>query len=179
MALGCATEAHVRLRAPPGDAAEQMRLAAYESLRADPRRAYLDETLGELRLGDGTSVSHAEDILPVVPPRSRAALAARESESMERWATRLLVAGTLTTILAGVLAVRALNAEAEETAGTEDTALPYYLGGIGLGVVVAALSAVPEWQANDARHDAFTHYDAALRHRLRLCVVGLHVAACE
>jgi hypothetical protein len=175
--FGCASAPHVRLGAPARDASETQRLAAYERLRPQPRTGYLDETFDDLRLGDGSRISHAEDILAVVPPRSRAAQAARHSSSLRGTSTILLVSGTA-LIVGGATW---LGVGLAGDAGPFLDSIQFGLGvaTLGLGVVVAALSAIPELQAADEESIAYLHYDRALRRRLDLCIADFHMVACR
>jgi hypothetical protein len=175
--VACVSKPHVRLRAPDARAPEGERLGAYVRLRAHPRRAYLDETFEDLQLGDGTRVWHPTDILSVVPAGSRAALAAGRSESLRGTATGLRYGGLALVLAGGVWMAIGLGANADRFLESVPFDLAFVT--IGGGVVVAALSAIPEWEANDATTVAFRSYDLALRRRLDLCVSSFQVVACR
>lgn len=175
--LGCAPRPHVRLEAPDRRAPGPERIAAYERLRAQAEPRYRGETFDDLRLADGRHVWHPEDILPVVPSRSIAARAATRAESLRETSTLLLVGGGGLVIAGSVWLGAGVSGNADSF--LDSTGFGLAVATVGLGVAVAALSAIPEWAANDATSTAFQAYDRALRRRLGLCVAGFQVVPCR
>jgi hypothetical protein len=179
---GSAGPPHVRLEAPAAGAPAAERVAAYAELRrldasetvvVDGRGDVVESSGDFLALGSGQVVTHAEDLLPVVPPESATAKAAARARHLDDAARPYQVAGL-------VVGVAGLALGGYSLANDDGAALPL----LGLGLVFAGtgIAAVPtiraDQQAEAERISAFEHYDADLRRRLDLCVSGLDVVAC-
>src|SRR5689334_12212807 len=99
---------HVTLSAPAQEAPVEQRVQAYEQLSpaptipgyvftSDPNRPR------ELELSSGERVYWAEDLLPVVPARSRTANAARKSARMRQRGATLALVGSIIAGVGGAL----------------------------------------------------------------------------
>jgi hypothetical protein len=179
LAVGC--RAHVQLAAPPADAPEPDRVAAYERLR--PTKVELEyhkhaAVDSHVDLGDGTRVGFAADLEPVVLPSSQtAAYAARAREARSRrnriaWTTVGFFAATLG---AGVAEAVTIQNPWRVWGATWGTLL---VGGLLTWHVSRQLDSSSR-DAFDAQAAAFDGYDADLRARLDVCVDGLRVVACD
>jgi hypothetical protein len=197
--LGCVHE-RVALPTPPGaDAPRDVRLAAYRALRpvrrtdaasgwsdavvpvpqnrrgpwkgnieqrpSDMRDAYLD-------LGNGTRVTHAADLLPVVPEDSHAAAFALKEMHDERIATsaQQVAIGSGAVAVAGFIAGLFIHVNAQP--GSSDAGQVAALGAAGAGVISGAVAGfVSAWYSGtsaQARASAFKAYDGSLRDGLGL-----------
>jgi hypothetical protein len=179
LCAGCA--AHVQLAAPPADAPEAARVAAYAQLRPTEVTSGPGRHKGLVDphaiLGDGTRVELASDLAPLVSPGSPTATwaaangAAHRSE--HRW---MMVAFGAMAAMAGGSAV-----EIAEIQGERHT-----YEAVGATVLVTAIVfAWAGWHHGAAQLDsyesqraAFAHYDDDLRARLAVCVDGLRVIGC-
>ncbi|MFZ5893065.1 MAG: hypothetical protein ACOY0T_18540 [Myxococcota bacterium] len=178
-ASGCAR--HVTLKAPDSSAAPEVRMKAYEELAPDSLRVatYISKygsstSVDSLRLNDGRRVYHAEDLVPVIDPRSKAAADIVEMEE-EASKARYTFWGGMAAVVAGSVLMIA------DLAGSEKRGVPFYAGaGLGIGGVIAIpISSMFGRQANEARGNAFLHYDEGLRQRLDLCRDDEEVTPCH
>ena len=179
---------HVKLDAPPVDADLAARRAAFEELR--PRSELEVEsgikggipesvlrTSDKLQLAGGAQVYHAEDLLPVLPAYSRAAVEADKIPKRTTAAGILDVAGIVLLVAGTAIAISPfLFTSGDESVDTK----PIYIGtGVAvLSIPVFLFSGSQRREARDAKANVFGSYEAALRERLDLCPIGGEVGAC-
>ena len=130
-----------------------------------------DEGEGTLVLGDGTRVSQAEDLLPLLTSDSLARTAARKLARIrprQRWWG---VAALVTFVSGTVLAIKTWNRDV----------LPYV--GLGIGAGGPVIAGIGAWIEGDnaavATRTVFRRYNATLAVELALCVNGLALVPCE
>ncbi len=174
---GCAAP-HVALSAPAPDAPLQERVSAYERLSPvhathDPfSRSFRPISHESIRLSGGEEVHYAEDLLPVVPERSRTANSARKSAELRRSGAWIGNAGLVVGLAGAALTFGAIL----PFAGGDREAPPVArtLGGVGVlamvgGIVTMLVGKGKVNKADDEQMWASATYDADLRARLNLC----------
>lgn len=181
MASLTACAAHVAIVPPPARSAPLAeRYSYYQDYRPrslatttytefGPYGAVSERTrLDSLRLANGLVIERAEDLLPIVPPESRAAQRMRDIVSYRAHATRAgYVALGMTGVSAAMILLGGLRPSPVGDAGT-----PVLITGVGfaLGAVISTLVFGLLWaSSNSARRDAFLNVDPALRDQLNLC----------
>jgi hypothetical protein len=170
-------------RAPIGD-----RIAAYQRLR--PRTVDREITVttskhgtsvtveSTLTLADGTTVTHADDLLPVLDPSSPAARAARASASARANKWMFEIGG-------GVVALGGLLYALGEPGGDPYEEISDTQMRIGLGAVVVGSIGILigqfyfRRQEEQLRRSAFFTFDESLRGSLQLCVNGMNLVDCQ
>lgn len=175
---------HVNLSAPPATASSAERLAAYDrlsprGLTAMPGRHNSDPDSGYMVLGDGSVISHPDDVLPVIAPDSPPARAGRAYRSSWRSTKGWLIAGASTLVVA--IATTAIGIDMMDDPAPERSmkfALATALPGAALGLTFFGIGTYYAVDAYRERISAFHTYDDALRRRLGLCVDGLRVVDC-
>lgn len=136
--------------------------------------------IDELVLGNGESVVHADDLLPVVSPTSATARngeRARDARSSKRWS----LLGALASIVVGsVLIVDGVHTDPQTGIATVGSESDLGLAVMTIGTIVGAVGYV-YFSYDEGRADraAFATYDDGLRAQLQLCVNGLQVVPCE
>jgi len=121
----------------------------------------------EMLLGDGTTVSYAEDILPVVPENSESAEYARRSLNERSTAHTCGWISALSAIAFGAIVVGVASSSGSGTNGLEKA-----------GLAVSGLSAAGFGIANYVFHsnssaeamEAYRHYNEDLQRKLSICV---------
>jgi hypothetical protein len=164
---GCSP--HVVLSAPPRNAPLADRQAAYRLLRpvSAAEISYSSSTSvdTELTLANGTTVYHAEDILPIVPADSASAAYVRRSLSKDSTGSVCVLVSTLSAVAFGLLLFGS-------SSYSEHSDLPK------IGLAASGLSAAGfgvagyffrQAAAGDAMR-AYEHYDEGLQKQLSLCV---------
>lgn len=180
MIAGCELTAcaHVRLSAPTASAPGEDRVAAYEQLQPVDYQETATSVDGTsytsadyVLLGDGTKVTFADDLLPLVPRDSSAAESMRLSR-LYRNVNHLLFGGGVIAVLGGLF----LAGEGRSEGSTLLTA-----AGTTLAVSGVISFTLLNWSANrssEAASKAFREYDAALRRRLHVCSRDDRVVPC-
>lgn len=196
-AVVCAGCAHAVLRpSPKRTAPAARRLAAYQALRPAATATEITVTVARphvavtsnerLILADGTTVEHADDLLPVLDPDTPSAKAARRSGTA-RTRHRYWTAGAIAVGLGGailsVAGMQPYECVLPEDPCYDPNAEAYYYGGLAM-MSVAVLAGAVAWLyyrdiETSNRSAAFATYDESLRDSLGLCLDGLHVIACE
>jgi hypothetical protein len=125
-------------------------------------------TLDSLRLANGLVIERAEDLLPLVPPESRAAQRMRDVVSYRDHSTR---AGYVALGMAGVSAgLILLGGLRPSPVGDADGAMLFTGVGLAFGAVISTVVyALLGTSSMGARQDALLGFDPALRERLNLC----------
>jgi hypothetical protein len=175
----------IALDAPARSASWQQRADAYTRLRPTSVRHTdilggdtgkpIDDKDHTLVLADGSRVRQGAELLPLVDGDSPTAAAVRTERSNETWRQRLLIGGV--SLLAAGAAVAAASLFT-----SRDGANPATYAGVGLATAGAGLSIASlqlRRRAIDARLTAYRTYDEALRERLGVCVVGIHLVDCD
>lgn len=183
VAVGClpGCHAHHELEAPTSAASIESREAAYEQLKPisyhETHITYLQggmpvgaaKQVDYLQLADGRRIYYPEDILPVVPEESPAALAAESSRSA-RTTSRTLQAFGIGGWVVGTSLMVAPLLSTPEPDGSRDLTLLYAgLGVVGVGSIVYLVAMPFRSDAHDEAATAFETYDAGLRDRLGIC----------
>ncbi len=187
-----ACEPHQQLSAPPATAAEAERVAAYEKLQPLSMHrtdiTYLqggvavghEREVDYLQVADGRRVYYAEDILPVVPEGSPAAIAAKRSSSKRQLADGLYWGGIAALTAGAALFLTPLFLEEDEQTGEPAFDPPLALSGglmlAGGGLIIA--SKLPSRSSHDEAQTAFETYEPALRKKLDLCVIERTLVSC-
>jgi hypothetical protein len=164
---GCSP--HVVLSAPPRNAPLADRQAAYRLLRpvSAAEISYSSSTSvdTELTLANGTTVYHAEDILPVVPADSASAAYVRKSLNKDSTANICTLVSTLSAVAFGVLLFGSSSyAERSDLPKIGLAASGLSAAGFGIAGYFFRQAA-----AGDAMR-AYEHYDEGLQKQLSLCV---------
>ena len=185
---------HATLDPVPATASSEQRLAAYQRLRPAAQVENITVTSSrygygtnvnvstEMVLGDGTTVTNAEDLVPVLDPETPAARAAKRSASArhDKWTWIL---GGLAAIAAGGVMI-ALDASTTDRSQDGADRSNHVLTILGLATAFGGTLAVTispfYFGSIEAREDraAFFTYDASLQQTLRLCAVGLQITDC-
>lgn len=186
--LQAACARHVSLEAPRPDAPFEERRASYERLRpagthhqvvvTATANTVSATTHTSLILGNGSTVHHAEDLLPVVASDSPTAEAAR---TFEQQRSRANVGFTISTIGAVVAFGSMIVPLANDDIGDGESPSIFWPGVVvgGLAFFIAGgVAFYSVGQANDAKAAAFATYDSSLRANLRLCVDGTRLVEC-
>jgi hypothetical protein len=174
---------HVSLQKPPPHASFDERLATYERLRPVSQVQDVTVTTGtyaavtvssKLVLADGTAVTHAEDLLPVLDPKTPAGHAAARSRSARHSANNWYTGGLL--VMAAGLVYLLTQSSVEEGPGAADVIA---MGAMTVGPLVGLFGGLyyREVEENE-RRAAFHTYDASLRSSLALCVDGVRIVDC-
>jgi hypothetical protein len=166
--------------APSPQAPSSERVAAYQRLRpaaevhdisiiANRYGASVNVT-SSLVLADGTSIRHADDLLPALAATTAASRAAERSADARRQKIGWIIGGTVTMMASGMFMLASTepgSVNGLALAGLTAGALATTIGGLYFGHVEQA-----------ERLAAFATYDASLRESLRLCVDGLQITDC-
>jgi hypothetical protein len=192
--MSAACHEHIELRAPESSAPEPARLRAYQELAPlsyhETQVAYVSgygfpvgtvKKTDYLQLADGRRVYYAEDILPVVPDDSPAALAANDSSS-NRHLSNLLYAGGVAAIVAGAALMVAPFVTHDPASQEPFNWTPALVGlgiSIGGGVGLLSASSIVDNNSQDQAASAFETYEPAVRKKLALCRDGDRVYACR
>lgn len=163
--VGC--HAHVLLSAPPESAPIQQRQEAYARLRplslhqdgaVDPWNGRWLAT-SNIWLEGGMAVFYPEDLLPVVPPDSVTAKAARENRELRSWYDGLLSAASASA--AASLVLLASTDQVDSTRGRVGTWL-------GISAIAVGFGSFFLFDAffKESRSRAFNAYDESLRQGL-------------
>jgi hypothetical protein len=191
MAVGC-VKPHVTLPVVPPDQTPEQRVQMFRELRATSeltttttvcRRGCSTTVEKTLYLANGMEVYYPDDVLPAVAPDSIAARAIRNVQEHRR---RSFVYGVVALASAVVVFAawyssysssyeRALNGEPSFSA-PEKLGLLIGAGGVlvgGIGAVYHYRQVVKYWSETNES------YNDGLAQRLKVCVSGLAIVACE
>jgi hypothetical protein len=162
---------------PERDAPYSERLAVYQELR--PRNPSLHsydianpvfwgrEVV--LRLGGGTEIYYADDLLPAIPSDSATARHIARSSALYRKSRSVGLAAAVASGAAVPLAIvggARLSDEPEVPGGVLVGAA---VAGLLTGGVLAIVSEIQRYMARDAQITSYKTFDGALRERLGLC----------
>jgi hypothetical protein len=182
VALAACGGAHVQIPAPSPSITPADRVAMFKALeRQNQEVEQVSVNNGPwqlssstLILANGMRIEHADDLLPVVPPDSDTAKAARASATARRRSLGWRLAGYGATIV-GVTAF-AINANGDGFDVPDD----YMFAGVAIVAAVPFLLSFKEHHDEIAlRMQAFSTYTRDLGLRLDVCAHGLEVVACE
>jgi hypothetical protein len=184
---GCA--AHVDLTAPAADASLRSRVRAYDQLKSLSYHQTTTVVVGRfgassststdyMQLANGTRVYYPEDVLPVVPEGSPAAVAAQSSESNRNVATTLLLTGIAAGIAGTVVAVVPFT-QPNDSGQVNLTPVFVGLGIVGAAAIVELISGVFRHSSADDAATAYETYDASLLQKLQVCAGDRGIGACE
>lgn len=190
-ALLSACAANVRLPPPPAVTAPLSdRYAHYQRHRARNVQVttvtalYRDgvvrtsSAIDAISLENGATIERAEDLLPLVPPTSRAAERMRDAASYRAHTAR---AGWTSVGMAGV-ATGLLVLGGLRPSPVGDANTPMLITGVGfaLGAVISGVVAALLWSSHErARVDSFNLYDSAYREQLNLCENDQGIFDCD
>jgi hypothetical protein len=181
--IGCSTNHHVNIPAPPASLTPEQRVQAFDTYRQAGRGVEWTTTCGKggcmsssediLVLHNGQEVRHAADLLPVLAPDSEAAREAQAAQAAEHRSSfwkHITFAGFV-----GFLVVTGVGFHYDS-----DPLLVLGIGG-GLGTM---LGGGIGWVKNDIEvtdrtKTVFAQYDESLAKRFEVCVNGLAVVPCE
>lgn len=183
VALAACAEPHVALHGPTATTTPAERVAMFHALeRAGQDTIQISRNNGpyqlagaRLVLGDGTRVELPEDLLPVVPPDSDTARAARASSAVGHRANTWMYIG-FGALAASVITVVAVETE-RVSIGAPDG---YLFAGAALVTGLPFFAARQQRQEElQLRMQAFTTYTRDLGIKLDVCAHGLEVVPCE
>ena len=182
LVTGCFNR-HVEIPTPPPDLTPEQRLIAFEQYREGGRGVEWTTTCGRhgctttsrnlLLLRNGSEIRYAEDLLPVLSPKTpayRAAVTAQHARRRVRQFQLFALGGFLGGIGLVVLAVKAES-------------LP--IGYTGAVIMIGApIAGVTGWIVNIVRGSVATNvvfetYDQSLAETLQICSQGLAVVPCD
>jgi hypothetical protein len=180
---------HVDVTAPGPTAPAQARIDAFRRLRPIGEHQTIAVTTSangavsvssstSLILGDGTEVTHADDLLPVLPAESVAAHAARASGDarQHKWAW-MLIGDAVGIVGLGLLMSGMNQTDPNPQFTTQDqVALAMGIGGPLVGTIGYF---VYNHDEHSRRAAAFATYQEGLTAQLNLCVSGLNMVPCE
>ncbi|MEP6862956.1 MAG: hypothetical protein ABJE66_20180 [Deltaproteobacteria bacterium] len=180
--IGCI--GHITLPAPPPTLTAEQRVAWFNSLAGrserttwtvQTRTGYVSNIEKTMTIGNGTEITAAEDVLPVVAPDSATAHHARAAQSDrehgDRW--RELSIG----VLAVALIVAAARSGSNPFEDKWDAAIWGSAAAIGLFSNFAAADSY-----NHAAKEsglAFESYTKDLADQLQICVLNMQLVPCE
>jgi hypothetical protein len=186
--IGCLSDHHVAIQAPPPNLTPDQRVAAYQSYRRGGEGVEIETSCTRgvyggsncstqkydlLLLRNGAEIREADDLLPLLPPNSVAARGAREVADAHRGQRRWRNIGW--GVFLGGVGLIALGVKAD---------VPDATGGGIVAVVASPFVAiigilVAGRGIKDSTKTTFANYDQALAERFDVCVNGLAVVACE
>jgi hypothetical protein len=183
VALAACAEPHITLHGPTAATTPAERVAMFHALeRAGQDTIQISRNNGpyqlagaQLVLGDGTRIELPEDLLPVVPPDSDTARAARASAAVGHRANTWMYIGF------GALAASIVTLVAVQT-GSVNIGVPdeYLFGGAALVTALPFFAARQQRQEElQLRMQAFSTYTRDLGIELDVCAHGLEVVPCE
>ncbi len=181
--VGCGNH-HVRIPPPPAGLTPEQRVQAFQqyrqggsgvewTTRCSANGACTTTSRDVLLLRDGTEIRHADDLLPILAPGSRAASAAQEVADAHGRQRRWKRIGW-TLFLGGVgLIVAGAVTDTPELTGAG------LLLGISSPFVAVTGMWVAGWGIGESTKAAFAGYDQSVAERFNVCVNGLAVVPCE
>lgn len=182
LAAGCG-HPHVRLEPPPPNLTPDQRVHAFHALKAVGAERIITTQCGQggctssehnvLLLANGQRIHHPEDLVPVIPANSSAAVAVERARAARSTGHRWGYIGFGSFTVGGLLALQGFDAEPNSV---RDTAVPILLVG---GIVAAGFAWYYIRESNTQTRTAYWHYSGALAQQLGICVVGLQVVACD
>jgi hypothetical protein len=135
----------------------------------------------ELILGNGETITHADDLLPVVAPQSPAAAAATRSRDARHHKYTAWLLGTAAVVVGTVMMIDGLDSHSESD--YRASSMNEAWAGVGVATIGALVGYGAAWyfqfEEHRERRAAFATYDDGLRAQLDLCVSGLNVVPCE
>jgi hypothetical protein len=186
VAAGCF---HVTLDPVPPAASFEQRATAYRRLRPAAHNVELVVTGNRygvsvreestLALADGTTVRHADDLLPVIESASPAARAAERSGSARQMKWTMFVGSVVAATAGTWLMLESIDRDFEQ----EGSGGGMMYSGIGLFTAGTIMALVGQFYYQRVEHSerrsAFATYEESLRGSLRLCVNGMQLVDCH
>jgi hypothetical protein len=194
LALGACSSGHLNLESPPANLTKEQRLKRFASLAPVGYRLELVDQCNasggwkvckprvdsrSVLLADGREMRHAEDLLPVVAPSSKAAQHARAVKRAVRNQTYSGVGGIAVSLTGGFIWYESRTDDAYNIKGN-DTGKTIGMTMLAVGVITAVVGSwIYHSRAERNELEAFELYQDGLAEGLRICFADLKPFPCE